>query len=1226
MASVYQLNLDLHTTQSNYALPITAEDTDRELWVSFSDGGRPVSLEGVTAIMTINWTPPEMSEGDPFGQSDKLEIKDGSYAVVSLDKFQCNYPGEYLCEIDLAKGGKNVASPKFTLLAAHRLKSYGGNVPDSVTNNFLTLISDTNTAKDAATSAAGLANGAADYANDAGDKANTAADEAKTAKEEIERAAAEGRFDGEKGEDGADGKNAYEYARDGGYQGTEEEFAAKLASGYPVLSVNGHYGNVKLDAEDVGARPDTWTPTASEVGARPDDWMPTAADVGARPATWMPSYSDVGAEKAGNVATHNTNAAAHNDIRLLIASLSERINAVLDSDDTTLDELSEIVAVIKANTTIIEAITTGKVNVTDIIDNLTTNVKDKPLSAAQGVALKALIDALTTGKLDATELSNAINTALAQAKASGEFDGADGKTPYIQNGYWYIDGVNTNVKAEGKDGVNGETPLKGKDYWTPTDKKEIISEVNDNIAETLENLKTLPYGGSKEWLEANGDITQLYQIDGYVWGYIESDGWTRSNTQFLVVSSESQMTNAGGTEYLLRSGNTGTVYSYTEASGDVDIPVYDSKPETANEGDIIAVGGRKYRASLTSKQVPNFTDLAHTFEPNRLNSSGVIVTDTSKPTARACADYIGLIKKGDVIRINGIDLTTLNVAIYSSSKAILSSSKLANGSYYTNVSVTTTGAEFTVNYGYDAYFRFSGYPVGSTDDIICTINEPIEYKTVTTVVWTDIGEYNPPVEAGWSATEETYSVIDSLSATANSDDSAVYSGDGYVYAYIAGADWMQMSKYTPQTVDKQLSDTSANAVQNKVVTAAINEVKETANTNAEKIIDLQNKVEGLNGSTSSEAVTIPSYWETEVTDKTALVKELQTAGGKDCVSFAWASDTHIPDNDRGSGDTANTGGRTNDIGKVMAKMLDNCEIPFALITGDINTRASCSTEEKLVETQASIPEHLAPLWGTDRLLIALGNHDGAYGDSSGYYKKQFSPERMWQIFFRGQALDFRRVFSEDGLYYYVDNIPQKTRFIVLNSHFAGEYRVDNNGFAVNNRFATSCYGQAQLDWLANVALDMPEGYSAIITAHAPLNIGYTVDAEQVIGIINAYCNKTAFSGSYTAGVNGWSNSTINVDFTNAKGDIIAFFAGHVHWDKVDTTTMARPIITIIAAGAPVNTHQMVEGEIASTRTFGTATETSFDVVTINKATRKIYCVRVGGAADRFENSTRVIDY
>lgn len=54
--------------------------------------------------------------------------------------------------------------------------------------------------------------------------------------------------------------------------------------------------------------------------------------------------------------------------------------------------MSEIVAYIKSNKELIDGITTSKVNVSDIIDNLTTNVANKPLSAAQGVALKALID------------------------------------------------------------------------------------------------------------------------------------------------------------------------------------------------------------------------------------------------------------------------------------------------------------------------------------------------------------------------------------------------------------------------------------------------------------------------------------------------------------------------------------------------------------------------------------------------------------------------------------------------------------------------------------------------------------------------------------------------------------------------------------------------------------------------------------------------------------------
>ncbi|MDY3240753.1 MAG: hypothetical protein SOW80_11620 [Anaerovoracaceae bacterium] len=127
------------------------------------------------------------------------------------------------------------------------------------------------------------------------------------------------------------------------------------------------------------------TYTASEVGARPDTWTPSASEVGADPA----------GTAAGAVSNHNTAEDAHEDIRLLLAGLTARLNALADSDDETLDQVSELVAYIKANRELIEQVTTGKVSVSDIIDNLTTNVSNKPLSAAQGVALKALIDAIT---------------------------------------------------------------------------------------------------------------------------------------------------------------------------------------------------------------------------------------------------------------------------------------------------------------------------------------------------------------------------------------------------------------------------------------------------------------------------------------------------------------------------------------------------------------------------------------------------------------------------------------------------------------------------------------------------------------------------------------------------------------------------------------------------------------------------------------------------------------
>jgi hypothetical protein len=244
-----------------------------------------------------------------------------------------------------------------------------------------------------------------------------------------------------------------------------KQYSASNPPPYPVVSVNGKTGKVQLGAADVGARPSSWMPTAQEVGALPDTYVPpdqTAAQVGADPA----------GTAAAAVSAHNTSTDSHGDLRLELKAINDRLNAFFDSDDKTLDELSEIVAYITSNKSLIDSITTSKVSVEDIINNLTTNVANKPLSAAQGVVLKGLIDAISSslsnyqpkgdyalasavptkvsqlqndigyltkhqdisGKLDAAKLPEAIDEALSEAKESGAFDGDDGVSPTVSVG------------------------------------------------------------------------------------------------------------------------------------------------------------------------------------------------------------------------------------------------------------------------------------------------------------------------------------------------------------------------------------------------------------------------------------------------------------------------------------------------------------------------------------------------------------------------------------------------------------------------------------------------------------------------------------------------------------------------------------------------------------------------------------------------------------------------
>jgi hypothetical protein len=101
------------------------------------------------------------------------------------------------------------------------------------------------------------------------------------------------------------------------------------------------------------------------------------------------------------------------DIRNLnsdLEDLNERFNVLANSDDETLDQLAEIVEYIKSNKNLIDAITTSKVSVSDIVDNLLTSSSKAPLSANQGVVLKSLIDLLEQNKV--SKSGDAINGTL----------------------------------------------------------------------------------------------------------------------------------------------------------------------------------------------------------------------------------------------------------------------------------------------------------------------------------------------------------------------------------------------------------------------------------------------------------------------------------------------------------------------------------------------------------------------------------------------------------------------------------------------------------------------------------------------------------------------------------------------------------------------------------------------------------------------------------------------
>lgn len=305
-----------------------------------------------------------------------------------------------------------------------------------------------------------------------------------------------------------------------------EQIAAIPTPDYPVDSVNGKTGTVVLSASDVGALPNTTV-------------IPSIAGLATEIYVNEQIASIPTPDVSGQISTHNTSTTAHPDIRTLITNLTTRLNTLADSDDTTLDQLSEIVSYIKSNKSLIENITTNKINVSDIIDNLTTYNTSKPLSANQGAVLKDLIDVLEIKV-------NAIDYPV---------DSVNGKTGEVV------------LTAEDVGALPATTSLFDGRYESLTNKPLILGDQIGSMRTTSASAESDEYVLGRHAF-AEGYLTQASNIATHAEGYesIASGDCAHAENSHTTASGPSA--HAEG-YYSVASGYTAHAEGYyTEASGD----------------------------------------------------------------------------------------------------------------------------------------------------------------------------------------------------------------------------------------------------------------------------------------------------------------------------------------------------------------------------------------------------------------------------------------------------------------------------------------------------------------------------------------------------------------------------------------------------------------------------------------------------------------------------------
>lgn len=145
-------------------------------------------------------------------------------------------------------------------------------------------------------------------------------------------------------------------------------------------------------------------------------------------------------------------------------------------EQTTLQELVERLAAIEESQDP-DAIKNA------VEDYLEKNPVESPVQSVNGKTGKVDLIAEDVGAISQDKLQEATNEALAQAKASGAFDGKDGK-----------DGEPGKDGQPGAAGKDGYTPVKGVDYFDGKDGKDYILTEADKqeIAEQAAELVEVP--------------------------------------------------------------------------------------------------------------------------------------------------------------------------------------------------------------------------------------------------------------------------------------------------------------------------------------------------------------------------------------------------------------------------------------------------------------------------------------------------------------------------------------------------------------------------------------------------------------------------------------------------------------------------------------------------------------------------------------------------------------
>lgn len=349
----------------------------------------------------------------------------------------------------------------------------------------------------------------------------------------------------------------------------------------------------------------------------------------------------------------------------------------------------------------------------------------------------------------------------------------------------------------------------------------------------------------------------------------------------------------------------------------------------------------------------------------------------------------------------------------------------------------------------------------------------------------------------------------------------------------------------------------------------------------------------------------PAYIEKNVSEAIDKIKSYQTP---DTVTFSFMTDIHYSKTDVHDLRMKRLLNAYKNISEGVASNL-------LFLGGDYVNNGNKEYSRK---NFILLREHL---WGI-KYFPANGNHDdNSFWDEYIGTKatNHHTQEEMYNLFYSHLPALGAQHGQENSLYYYLDDKAARVRYIVLDTCDVPEIYTEEGSllYAKQHTFAIS---RAQTDWLINTALKVAQNTDVVIIAHNPplpssaqalkddrcTQTTYTEMKNMVFlnDILDAYNKKTAVSICYGEGV---FKVCAEADFSSYNGSLLAVLGGHHHRDMCEISGSGVPYIYCDCTAMYNYPTPRIDGD---------RSELLFDVVTIDKKSKKIYMTRIGAGEDR----------